>query len=422
MCRVAKMKDSGVKWIGEIPEKWEMYRVKDGFIQKKSKAFQEEPVVLSLARSGIKIRDISSNDGQLAASYFEYNPVDIDDVLLNPMDLISGANCNISKVEGVISPAYVNLRYKDGFNPNYYNYYFKIQYWLMAFFAHGKGVSFENRWTLNIETLMKYPITVPLSKEQELIALFLDEKCSEIDSLYAEIEEQIKVLEEYKKSVITEVVTKGLNSDVEMKDSGIEWIGEIPKEWKVDKFKYHLCREELKNPGEKIVLSLYRELGIVPKDSRDDNHNITSEDTSKYKYVQRGSFVVNKMKAWQGSVAVSDFEGVVSPAYFVYEFTDSFYNKRYFHYLLRACYKDEFMRLSGGIRVGQWDLSSDALDNTLVLIPDKREQCQIANYLDTKCVQIDSAIADKQHQLDILEQYKKSLIYEYVTGKKEVPA
>lgn len=201
----------------------------------------------------------------------------------------------------------------------------------------------------------------------------------------------------------------------EMKDSGARWIGVIPYDWEVDKLKFHLKRNEPRNPGDLTVLSLYRELGIIPKDSRDDNHNVTSEDTSKYKYVKPGSFVINKMKAWQGSVAVSDFEGIVSPAYFVYEFIDKSFYKRYFHYLLRSCYKDEFMRLSGGIRVGQWDLPSVSLDNVLVIIPSLGEQKHIADFLDAKCDEIDSLIADIQSQIDTLEQYKRSVITEAVT-------
>ena len=201
----------------------------------------------------------------------------------------------------------------------------------------------------------------------------------------------------------------------EMKDSGARWIGLVPTHWKVDKLKYHLKRNEPRNPGNCIVLSLYRELGVVPKDSRDDNHNVTSEDTSKYKYVKPGDFVINKMKAWQGSVAVSDYEGIVSPAYFVYNFTDEAFFKRYFHYLLRSCYKDEFMRLSGGIRVGQWDLPSEALDNVIVLIPSTEEQRCIAAYLDAKCAEIDALTADIQTKIDTLEQYKRSVITEAVT-------
>ncbi len=200
----------------------------------------------------------------------------------------------------------------------------------------------------------------------------------------------------------------------EMKDSGAKWIGQIPSAWQSDKLKYHLKRKEPKNPGDMTVLSLYRELGIIPKDSRDDNHNQTSEDTSKYKYVKPGNFVVNKMKAWQGSVAVSEHEGIVSPAYYVYEFTDNVFDKRYFHHLLRGCYKDEFMRLSGGMRVGQWDLSSDDLNNTLVLIPPLHEQKKIAEFLDEKCSEIDALISDIQAQIETIELYKRSTIIETV--------
>lgn len=201
----------------------------------------------------------------------------------------------------------------------------------------------------------------------------------------------------------------------EMKDSGIGWIGRIPASWGVDKLKFHLVRYEPRDPGGKMVLSLYRELGVIPKDSRGDNHNVTSEDTSKYKYVQPGDFVINKMKAWQGSVAVSDYEGIVSPAYFIYRFTDDLYFKRYFHYLLRSCYKDEFMRLSGGIRVGQWDLPSAAMDNTMVLIPPLLDQRHIAGFLDAKCAEMDLLSAGIQDQIDTLEQYKRSVITEAVT-------
>lgn len=201
----------------------------------------------------------------------------------------------------------------------------------------------------------------------------------------------------------------------EMKDSGIEWIGEIPKEWKIDKIKYHLKRNEPKNPGNAIVLSVYRDYGVIPKDSRDDNHNVTSEDTSKYKYVKKGQLVINKMKAWQGSLAVSDYNGIVSPAYFIYDFTDEEYNHKYFHYLVRSCYKEEFKRISGGIREGQWDLSPEAFANTLALLPPLVEQKYIADYLDTQCSEIDATAEDIQKEISLLEDYKKSVITEAVT-------
>ena len=202
----------------------------------------------------------------------------------------------------------------------------------------------------------------------------------------------------------------------EMKDSGIEWIGEIPINWEVEKFKYTLVRKSVKNIYDSQILSLYREHGVVPKDSRDDNHNVTSEDTSNYRYVRKGDFVVNKMKAWQGSVAISKFEGVVSPAYFVYSFIGEKFNRDYFHYLLRdKSYATEFKRLSGGIRVGQWDLPAYSLENTLVIIPPLTEQKVIADFLDEKCSEIDALTNDINAQIETLEQYKRSVITEAVT-------
>ena len=117
------MKDSGVEWIGEIPEDWGIVKVKQAFVRKNEKAQQENPVVLSLARSGVRVRDVSTNEGQVAESYYNYNPVSVGDLLLNPMDLYSGANCSLSEVEGVISPAYVNLKSKEGYFSKFYDYY-----------------------------------------------------------------------------------------------------------------------------------------------------------------------------------------------------------------------------------------------------------------------------------------------------------
>lgn len=200
-----------------------------------------------------------------------------------------------------------------------------------------------------------------------------------------------------------------------MKDSGIEWIGEIPEDWDVSKVKYHLRRHETRNPGNVQVLSVYREYGVIPKNSRNDNHNVTSDDTSKYKYVKPGMLVINKMKAWQGSMGVSEYEGMVSPAYFIYKFVDPLLCGSFIHYLLRNVYKDEFRRISGGIREGQWDLPAEKFENTLLPIPPLSEQQRIADYLDTKCEEIDKLTTNIQKEIDVLKEYKKSIITEAVT-------
>ena len=200
-----------------------------------------------------------------------------------------------------------------------------------------------------------------------------------------------------------------------MRDSGIPWIGEVPEGWGVNKIKYHLTRNEIKNKPDKQVLSVYRDYGVIPKDSRDDNHNVTSEDTSKYKYVQKGDLVINKMKAWQGSLGVSEYEGIVSPAYYIYKFHDNCFEGKFFHYLIRGCYKDEFRRISGGIREGQWDLSAEKFENTMIIIPPVQEQHRIADFLDSKCAEIDILIENLHARIESAKEYKKAVITEAVT-------
>lgn len=202
----------------------------------------------------------------------------------------------------------------------------------------------------------------------------------------------------------------------EMKDSGFGYLGEIPAHWRTERIKNHLRFSSDKNPGDATVLSLYREHGIVPKDSREDNHNVTSEDTSNYRYVHIGDFVVNKMKAWQGSMGVSAYEGVVSPAYYVYRFTTDAFDKKYLHYLLRSqCYADEFRRLSGGIRIGQWDLSKVSFETTCLAVPPKKEQTAIARIIDVRLNKVDTLITNVHSQIEKLKAYKQSLITEVVT-------
>ena len=204
-----------------------------------------------------------------------------------------------------------------------------------------------------------------------------------------------------------------------MKQSGIDWIGEIPDDWKISKAKTILRNKSIKNHPAAEVLSLYRDLGIVPKNSRDDNHNVTSDDTASYKFVQKGELVLNKMKTWQGSLAVSDYEGIVSPAYYVCEFTNQEIDKKYIHYLLRnKMYAQEFERLSTGLRVGQWDLNIDDFLNTPIVYPPKKAtQQSIAEYLDKKVSEIDSIIEESKKSIEEYKAWKQSVIFEAVTGK-----
>lgn len=413
------MKDSGIKWVGSIPLTWNV--VSNRYLFDISKRIVTNPTdyqLLSLTTRGIKEKNPEDTKGKVPESYNGYQVVKPNDLVMCLFDLdCSAVFSGLSKYRGMISPAYkvLKINHKEA-TERYYNYWFQFVSSERFYKQYSKSL----RYTVNSDEFELLKSVAPPLAEQKKIADFLDKKCAAISSIVDDIQKQIEVLEQYKRSAIIDAVTHGLNLSAPMKDSGIRYIGKIPLHWNTDKLKYHLKRNELRNPGNKQVLSLYREYGVIPKDSRDDNHNVTSEDTSKYKYVTPGDFVINKMKAWQGSVGIADYEGIISPAYFVYKFSDSIFVKKYFHYLLRSCYKDEFRRLSGGIREGQWDLSPEGLENTVLLIPPQEEQKEIADYLDKKCSEINSVIADKKAQLKTIEKYKKSLIYEYVTGKKEV--
>lgn len=203
-----------------------------------------------------------------------------------------------------------------------------------------------------------------------------------------------------------------------MKDSGVEWLGSVPEGWKVLRMKCCLRNISEKGHPDAEVLSLYRDLGVVPKSSRDDNHNVTGEDTTQYKFVRIGDLVINKMKAWQGSLAVSGYTGIVSPAYYVCRFNGLPIERGYAHYLMRnRRHAQEFERLSTGMRVGQWDLGIDDFMRVPLVYPPLPEQRAIAAYLDKRCAKIDAMVADAKKLIEEYKAWKASLIFEAVTGK-----
>ena len=424
------MKDSGVEWIGEIPQDWEVVRVKHAFVRKNEKAMLENPTVLSLARSGVKVRDISNNEGQLAESYYNYNPVEVGDLLLNPMDLYSGANCSVSKTNGVISPAYVNLKSKKGINSSFYDYYFKVQYWMMVLFAHGKGVSFENRWTLNTETLMNYPVVKPSYQEQCRITDYLDYKCSKIDAIIEKQQSVIDKLKEYKLSVITEAVTKGLNPDVEMKDSGVEWIGEMPKHWKNKKLLSVLSMRvvdgphespELVDEGIPYISATAIENGKINFDKK--RGYITSdycdECDKRYK-PQKNDILLIKLGASTGQVAIVETEerfNVWVPLAAIR--CNECALPKFVYYAFQSDYFIKQMEQSWTYGTQQ-TLGVKTIERLRIVCPNVQEQNIIVSFLNDKCISLDKTIQAKEKIISKLEEYKKSLIYEVVTGKKEV--
>ena len=417
---MAMMKNTGMLWIGQIPVDWELGKVKYAFNRKKEKSTAKDPIVLSLARAGVRIRDISTNEGQLAASYEGYNPVEPNDLLLNPMDLVSGANCSISKVSGVISPAYVNLRAKTGFEPRYYDYYFKTQYWNMGFFVHGKGVSFENRWTLNDATLKDYYIPMPSLSEQQTIADYLDEECSKIDEIIAEANASVEEYKELRIAAVNDAVTHGIYNNA-TKDSNVDWIGKIPDNWDIiiTKRLFKIKKDIAGKEGYKVLYITKK--GLVPKVFGGKGQ--FAADYSNYQIVNKGDFAMNHMDLLTGWLDISEYDGVTSPDYRVFVPTgyEDIYTP-YYKYVMQNCYSCKiYYGLGHGVAgMGRWRLPADMFLNFKLPMPPKTEQKDIADFLDKRTAEIDSLIAEKESLINDLEAYKKSLIYEVVTGKRRV--
>lgn len=429
-----KLIKTNIPWIPVIRENWNVVRVKNVFFNSKEKAHQENPVILSLARNGVKVRDISNNEGQLAESYYDYNPVMVGDLLLNPMDLYSGANCNVSEVEGVISPAYANLRSKKEINSKYFDYFFKTQYWTMAMFAHGKGVSFDNRWTINNESIMNYEIPFPNYEEQNKIVSILNSKISKIDSLIANQEKQIKKIGFYKQQLITEIVTKGIEKSKTLKDSGVEWIGNIPENWNIYRVKNLGNTQNGISKGSEYFGAGFPfvSYGDVYKNwsLMSDTYSglIQSNDVERKKYsVKYGDILFTRTsetieEVGFSSVCLENIDNAVYAGFLIRlrpnkanEILETSYAKYFFRANLLRKYLVKEMNL-----VTRASLTQELLGAMSVIVPPKAEQLAIVDYLDDKITCIDKLISIKQEKIKKLQDYKKSIIYEYVTGKKEV--
>ena len=409
-----EMKPSSMEWVGDIPTSWKVMPNKYLMHKKKEicPVYNGEDI-LSLTMKGVIVRDLDAG-GKMPASFDGYQRLEPDNLLMCLFDIDVTPRCiGLIKQTGLSSPAYSQFVLCDDANAAYYCYYYTLLDNDKTLLHLAKNL----RHSLTEDQLGAIPVIVPPIDEQQRIANFLDAKCAEIDALTADIQTQIDTLEQYKRSVITETVTKGLNPDVEMKDSGIEWVGQIPMSWNTVPNKYLMYKIKSICPiynGENI-LSLTTN-GVIIRDLNGGGKMPTSFDG--YQKVVPGNllmclFDIDVTPRCVG--LIKDF-GLTSPAYSQFVMKDGVYAPYYFYYYLMVDYTKELLHMAKNLR---HSLTEDQLGEIKTPKPPYDEQIQIAEYLDNKCSEISRVIADKNNQLEILDEYKKSLIFEYVTGKKE---
>lgn len=415
-----QMKDSGVEWIGEIPEGWKIYRNKVCFECSKAVVgvASSDTQLLSLTTKGIKQKRPEDSTGKVPDSYDTYQLVEPDDIVMCLFDLdVSAVFSGRSAYYGMISPAYKVLKCIERYTlPRFAEYWFAYVFDGRKFRHYSKNL----RYTLTYEEFAVLPLAMPPLPEQHRIADFLDRRCAEIDAV---IERTKATIEEYKKlkqAVITEAVTKGVRGERKMKDSGIEWIGEIPEEWEVLPHKYVMHKEKsiCEHYAGEDIISLTMN-GVIVRDLTAGGKMPTTFDG--YQYVEPDDMLLClfDIDVTPRCVGIVRNHGVTSPAYSRFKVHVGYYNA-YYDYLLRFIDDEKvFIHLSKNLRSSLTETDFGAIKT---ISPSYDEQVEIAIYLDEKCAAIDTLIAKKSALLTELETYKKSLIYEYVTGKKEVPA
>lgn len=418
-----KMKDSGIEWIGEVPNDWSIHPIRAQFNE------VSEKNRLGLVKNALKFtygnivrkeNFDADDDGYIANTILNYTIVNPGTIMINGLNLnFDFVSQRVALVEerGIITSAYIAFApiLDEQISSRFITYLLKSYDGCKAFHNMGGGV----RKILNFSELKKQYIVYPNLSEQHRIADYLDHKCSEIDSLVADIQSQIETLEQYKKSVITEAVTKGLNPNVEMKDSGIKWIGEIPRHWEIISGKYILKYMQKPVRDDDGVITCFRDGEVTLRSNRREDGFTVSDKEIGYQGIDIGDLVVHGMDGFAGSIGISDSRGKASP---VLNVLDTKQNKKYVMYYLRSmAYSNVFLSLATGIRVRSCDLRWNKLAELSYPVPQVEEQNAIVEYIDDVIANADGIIASKKEQINTLQGYKKSLIYEYVTGKKEVP-
>ena len=399
-----KCKDSGMEWLGKVPAHWEVKQLRWAIMFQRGHDLPDHereegdvPVVSSSGVSSRHSRAVASAPGIVTGRYGT-----IGNFYLIAEDYWP-LNTTLYSV---------HLRNND---PMFLWYMLRHLSPLFAVNSLKSAVPGVDR--NDVHTIST---AIPTLLEQRTIADFLDRETAKIDALLAKKERLIELLQEKRTALITRAVTRGLDPNLPMKDSGVEWLGEIPAHWETKKIKRLFGHTRRLGFPERIVLSVYRDYGVIEKSSRDDNFNRTPEDLDTYQLVNPGDLVINKMKAWQGSLGISSLSGITSPDYVVYT-PDHEANERFLHHFLRCkLLASVYLTISNGIRPSQWRLEPERFEDLIVFLPPPAEQDQIATFVDAETTKIDALVAKICEAIDCLMEFRTALISAAVTGKIDV--
>ena len=429
-----EMKDSGVEWIGEIPAHWEINRLKSfvlthfgGCWGDDAKGNENDVLCIRIADFDFSSQTVKES----ASTMRNYTQAQIEKGLLKDSDLIieksgGGDKTPVGRVvvyDKSKFPKAMFANFSECLRPKNIDNKF-LAYQLKALYYSVDMHYYFNQTTglqnLDMQTYLNAMMCFPTMEDQQKIAAHLDRKCTQIDALISNAQQQIEKLKAYKQSVITETVTKGLDPDVEMKDSGVEWIGEIPEHWDSVPIKaLFIIKKDIIGFEPQTVLSITQN-GIKIKDIS-ENSGQMANSYNNYQIVHIGDFAMNHMDLLTGGVGISEYEGVTSPDYRVFNLKDRRMNSRYFLYILEMYYRNKIFYAfgQGAANLGRWRLPAQNFYAISIPVAPISEQNQIVDYLNAKCSKLDQLIEIKRQKIEKLEQYKKSIIYEYVTGKRK---
>ena len=431
----SKMKDSKEQWLGDIPSTWNTRLLKYMFAIKKNIAGETGHQVLSVTQRGIVPKNMSER-GQFALDYSKYQLVESGDFVMNHMDLLTGW-VDVSKYDGVTSPDYrvfVNTN-PDMFHSGYYKYIFQHCYNNRVFYGLGQGVAGFGRWRLPADMFMNFVLPVPPIAEQERIAEFLDGQCAQIDTLVQETKKNIEDYKLWKASIIEETITRGINPNAKTKKCDLEWIPEIPHSWKTDRLKdlfvfgkgLPITKENLVEQGVSVIS--YGQIHAKYNNGTSITEPLlryvsdTYVETNPESLVHKGDILVadtSEDVTGCGNCAYVDKEMLLFAGYHTIILRSIIgHDNKYLAYLFKTdAWRSQIRTRVSGVKL--FSVSKKILNLATVILPPEEERADIVRFLDEKCDAIDSLIDSKQALLVDLESYKRSLIYEVVTGKRKV--